>query len=138
MKLRLIALGLLMALFSFSASAALTGNDLLEACNGKGHFEGLSDSFGEMACVSTVTGFVEGANYVAALVALAQGAKTNDDLRSSNIVCPSDNPGVTMDQIKRMLEKRANEHPEVLDKNVGLLIFPVLAQAYPCKKTTPP
>ena len=99
---------------TLDSNAAVTGNALLEACEGRGDFDGISDATAEMACTMFFTSYIEASNYTSAMIGIKLGVvKNNEDLNARKLFCPERHPDVTPDQVKRMIQKTANEKPEI-------------------------
>jgi hypothetical protein len=129
----IILAGLLLSI-SFSSYGAVTGNALLEACEGRGNFDGVGDGASAMACTMFFTSYIEAANYTSALIGYRLGTvKSPEDAVAKKIFCPEKHPAVTPDQVKRMIQKTANENPEWLSENVGVIMYRVLGTLFPCK-----
>jgi hypothetical protein len=125
-----IGAGFLLLSASCNAPAALTGNLVVDLIEGRGFSATLSEEVREFGLTLLLGGYVEGVNFTAAIFAAAAGTK---DGQAPKLLCPEKHSGVNTDQLRRMIIKAANEHPENLSENIGVLIYPVLFQAYKCE-----
>lgn len=127
MKRLVIALAIALLLgASFAASAAVTGQELLDRCSaseksleGKEKLSG-GEALDAMWCMGYMSGLLDGFSV--------------SDYRVGNakVMCVPDE-GLTRTQALRIVNKWLREHPDALPKSGRRGALLALASAYPCK-----
>jgi hypothetical protein len=127
MKRLLIALALPLLLgVSYTASAAVTGKELLDRCtasekslDGKEKLSG-EEALDAMWCMGYMSGLLDGFSV------------SDYKVGNAKVMCVPDE-GLTRTQALRIVNKWFREHPDALPKSGRRGALLALASAYPCK-----
>ena len=127
MKKLWLVLAILLLGVSFGASAAVTGQELLDRCtasekslDGNQKLSG-GEALDAMWCMGYMSGLLDGFSV------------SDYKVGNAKVMCVPDD-GLTRTQALRIVNKWFREHPEALPKSGRRGALLALASAYPCKQ----